>query len=154
RLPAAGDVDVVLLNQPGVFGGQAAAQGLANQLRLAGRKMQEGTIAVHRVGLRFGVGELAVWRAIAGALVLILFLALGLLCGRGVALTVVVGLAFAFLFALAHAHVVAHVARHRWAVLALILSRHRISLGSRGLAGLNGRLILGGKRGIERIERL
>src|SRR5438034_303181 len=65
---AAGDVDVVLLDQAGVLRRKGAADRLLDQLTLPGRQVQERAVAGHVHQLRGGVVDLAVGLPLAAAL--------------------------------------------------------------------------------------
>src|SRR5687768_3810013 len=76
---AARDVDVVLLDQVGVFGWEVARDRLADELALAGGQVEEAAVAGDVVALRRGVVPLAVGLTVGFAFRLVLFIPFGLL---------------------------------------------------------------------------
>src|SRR5439155_1240965 len=101
--------------QGGVLRRQALAEGLADQLALPRRQVQERTVAIHILPLRLGVVHLAVGDAIARPLAFILLLRRAGLLALSLALTWPLGLPLT------------------------------LGLGQRRLGGLVGLLRLGGR---------
>src|SRR2546426_1068980 len=72
RRLALGNIDVVLLDERGVFGGQFVAEGLADQFALAGREVDEAAAGFAFGCLRIGVAQLAIRRPFPLPLVVVL----------------------------------------------------------------------------------
>src|SRR5262249_30271857 len=123
---AAGDVDVVLLNQVGVFRRQVARHRLADQLALARRQVHEAAVADHCVELG-GLGL----RRVAGVAIALALLVVLFLVGLGELVVLALRLALVPLAVLVARHRVPLVAWHR-----VPLGGHRVALARLWIAGL------------------